>query len=313
MKHLILSAIAFVVIFAHSHLEAAMVEKVTFISAGQTLVGNLYLPDSYQQGEVLNGVIITGAWTTVKEQMPATYAKAMAERGFAALTFDFRGWGESQDEIPYLEKPQRKIEDIKSAAKYLASRSEVKNAVGGIGICASAGYMSDAAANNPDIAAVSLIAPWLHDQAIVEAVYGGKEGVAGLIEMGREAEKSSTPVIIEAASMTNDKSLMFKAPYYTEADRGLIPAYDNKFNVASWEGWLNFDAQKTAALQDTPILMVHSEAAAIPTGVKQYAEAMGRNVDVIWLDNVTQFEFYDRADAVKASSDAAAKHFNGLL
>lgn len=63
--------------------DAALVKRVDFDSNNQNLVGNLYLPDDYQQGDKLPGVVVTGAWTTVKEQMPATYAEALADRGYA--------------------------------------------------------------------------------------------------------------------------------------------------------------------------------------------------------------------------------------
>ena len=52
--------------------EAARVKEVTFESNDRTLVGDLYLPDEYREGDKLPGVVVTGAWTTVKEQMPAT-------------------------------------------------------------------------------------------------------------------------------------------------------------------------------------------------------------------------------------------------
>ena len=45
--------------------EAAMKQRVTFESGGQTLVGDLYLPDSYQDGDKLPGVIVSGSWTSV--------------------------------------------------------------------------------------------------------------------------------------------------------------------------------------------------------------------------------------------------------
>jgi uncharacterized protein len=66
-------------------------QTVNFESNGTPLVGTLYLPTD--RGIPLPAVVVTGAWMTVKEQMAATYAQALAERGFAALAFDFRGWG----------------------------------------------------------------------------------------------------------------------------------------------------------------------------------------------------------------------------
>ena len=294
--------------------EAATVKKVTFESQSQTLVGNLYLPDDYQDGGKLPGVVVTGAWTTVKEQMPATYAVELADRGYAALVFDFRGWGESKGSIRFLENPERKTEDINAAADYLVTRPEVDaGKVAGLGICASAGYMSDAAASNPNIKSLALVAPWLHDREIVNLVYGGEEGVNGLIATSREAAAEPNSVILEAASTTNDKAVMYQVPYYTETDRGLVPEYDNKFNVASWEGWLTYDALQTADVQTKPTVMVHSEAAAIPQGAKKYAERAGDRANLIMIDNVTQFDFYDQPEAVATSSDAVARHFANTL
>ena len=286
------------------------IEKVTFTSQGSTIKGNLYLPETDAQDKKYPAVVVTGAWTTVKEQMPATYAKALSKKGYAALTFDFRGWGESVDDIQYLENPKRKIEDILAAVAYLSGRPDIDAArIAGLGICASSGYMAHAAAASPKISALAMVAPWLHDAAIVRQVYGGEEGVDKLIAMGKKAEKSNKPVLIEAASQTNERSLMYKAPYYTEKDRGLIPEYDNQFNVASWEGWLTFDAQQAADHIHVPTLLVHSEKAAIPQGVKAFAERMGNKARIVWLDKVTQFDFYDRQDAVSRSVNLVSDHF----
>ncbi len=293
---------------------AATLKPVAFASQGQLLAGHLYLPDGYTESQKLPGVVVTGAWTTVKEQMAGTYAAEMADRGYVALAFDFRGWGQSPDAIPYLESPQRKIEDIHAAVHYLATRPEVDaSRIGGLGICASSGYMSDATLANSHIKALALIAPWLHNADIVAAVYGGEEGVQGLIQMSREAEQSPEPIILEAASQTNDQAVMYQAPYYTETDRGLIPAYDNKFNAASWEGWLTYDALQTAQHLKKPTLLVHSAAAAIPQGAREYIRRMGSNVTQLWLDDVSQFDFYDAPGPITAASDAAAGHFNTAL
>ncbi len=293
---------------------AATLKPVTFESQGQTLAGNLYLPDGYTNGQKLPGVVVTGAWTTVKEQMAGTYAAEMADRGYIALVFDFRGWGQSPDAIQYLENPKRKTEDIQAAVDYLATRPEVEaSRIGGLGICASSGYMSDAALANPHIKSLALVAPWLHDAAIVNVVYGGEEGVKSLLQVSREAAQSPEPIILEAASMTNDKAVMYQAPYYTETDRGLIAAYDNKFNAASWEGWLTYDALQTADHLKKPTLLVHSEAAAIPQGAREYARRMGSTVTALWLDNVSQFDFYDAPSPITTASDAVAAHFNTTL
>ncbi|WP_186376220.1 alpha/beta hydrolase, partial [Hyella patelloides] len=97
MKNLLLATATVVTLqlSLESNAIAAQIKEVNFKSNNQNLVGNLYLPDDYQEGDKLPGVVVTGAWTTVKEQMPATYAEAMADRGYAVLAFDFLNWGES--------------------------------------------------------------------------------------------------------------------------------------------------------------------------------------------------------------------------
>ena len=320
MKNLLLAtAIAATLqLFLANNAEAAQVKEVTFESNDRTLVGDLYLPDEYQEGDKLPGVVVTGAWTTVKEQMPATYAEAMADRGHAVLTFDFRNWGESGGKERQLENPANKTQDIIAAANYLTTLPQVDaDRIAGLGICASAGYMADAAVQSEDIQAIALVAPWLHNQEIVNEVYGGEESVQSLIDTSQKAEAKYEATgklsFVPAASMTDENAVMYQAPYYTEADRGAIPEYVNEFNLASWEGWLTYDSVAIANKLEDPVLIVHSEAAAIPQGAKEFYSRLPGEKDQLWLDDVTQFDFYDSPEAVTTASDAVTEHFEQTL
>ncbi|MEM1247976.1 MAG: alpha/beta fold hydrolase [Acidobacteriota bacterium] len=278
--------------------------SVSFPSSGQRLAGTLFLP-SERAGRV-PGVVVTGAWTTVKEQMPGTYARELATRGFAALTFDFTGWGESGGAPRYVEDPSTKTDDVHAAVDFLASLEEVdERRLAGLGICASSGYIAATVADHPRLQRLAMVAPWLHDPAMAEQIYGGAEGVAGLIEQGRTNPEG----VLVAASTTDPSAPMFGAPYYTEADRGLIPEYDNRFGVASWQPWLTYDAQQIADRLTAPTLIVCSEAAALPAGARAFTERLGIDVTELWLDDVSQFDFYDRRDVVERSVEAVAVHF----
>ncbi|MGF1479274.1 MAG: alpha/beta hydrolase [Cyanophyceae cyanobacterium] len=320
MKNLLLAAatVATLQVSLASDSEAAQVKSVTFESHHQTLAGNLYLPDDYQADTKLPGVVVTGAWTTVKEQMPATYAEEMADRGYAVLTFDFRNWGESGGDERQLENPANKTQDIIAAADYLSTRPEVdSDRIAGLGICASAGYMADAAVRSEDIKTIALVAPWLHDQEIVNEVYGGEESVQSLIETSRQAqsqyETTGELSLVPAASMTDETAVMYQAPYYSDPERGAIPEYVNQFNLASWEGWLTYDAIATAEDLTKPVLIVHSEAAAIPQGAKEFYTRLSAQKEQLWLEDTTQFDFYDSPEAVTVASDAVATHLDQSL
>lgn len=108
MKTLI-STIACCVALVSTNVEAADMKRISFESNGQTLIGNLYLPESYQEGQKIAGVVVTGSWTSVKEQMAGLYAAELADRGFAALAFDFRGWGESKIRLCIWKTPNAKL------------------------------------------------------------------------------------------------------------------------------------------------------------------------------------------------------------
>lgn len=317
LKSLALAAVSAIALAGAAAASEIRTERVTFRSGGETLVGMLYIPEGVDGRNQAPGVVVTGAWMTIKEQMPGLYARELAERGFVALAFDFRTWGESGGAQRSLESPAMKIEDIQAAAAFLDRRRETaRGQIGGLGICASAGYMVHAAAGSSVINSVALVAPWLHDAAIVNAVYGGEASVAGLIATGRQAqalfEQSGELTLLPAAGPQGSNAIMAGVPYYTEADRGAIPAWENTFNLASWEGWLRFDAQTAAPNLRQPFLMVHSEAAAIPQGAHQFFANVPGTKSQLWLEGVSQFDFYDRPAPVTAASDAVAAHFRAL-
>lgn len=301
---------------APSH--AATSQRIVFESAGERLAGDLYLPDGYKAGDRLPGIVVTGAWMTVKEQMAGRYAAELADRGYAALAFDYRGWGQSSGSRRQFEDPAAKIVDIRAAFAHLATRPEIDaGRLGGLGICASAGYMVHAAAGLPSVRSVALVAPWLHDRAIVEATYGGADGVARLIEAGEAAEaafrSSGRQAFVPAASTTDSRAIMFKAPYYTEADRGMIPAWRNEVDPGFWRGWLTFDASAAAPRLTQPFAMVHSDAAAIPQGARAFYAKLGATKRELWLNDVGQLDFYDRAAPVARSADFVAGHYAQTL
>ena len=311
MKTLALSAAASL-LASTAALAQVETRTVTFENEGAILSGTLYLPEGHD-GSALPAVVVTGAWTTVEEQMPRVYAEQMVERGFAAFTFDFRGWGKSGD-LPKnarcVESPKAKTSDIKAAFEFVATLSEVDpNRINGLGICASSGYMVDAVAGNPRVQKIGLVAPWLQNEEIVNAVYGGAEGVSGLIEMSRAAEADGGQIIPAAGPEGAAGVLMPIGGYYYEADRGAIPEYDNQWNNAGWEGWLTYHPADNAGRLDKPLAIVHSEAAAIPQGVRSFLEGFTGDATLQWLEDVTQFDFYDNPEDVTRAADTIAQHF----
>jgi fermentation-respiration switch protein FrsA (DUF1100 family) len=293
-------------------------EKVSFVSEGDKLVGILYTPADYNEGEKIPAIIVTGSWITVKEQMASTYAKKLAAEGFSTLVFDFRGFGESGGEPRQYESPHRKIQDIKNAVTFLQTLPMIDpNRIGGLGVCASSGYMAWAAAEDKRVKAFAAIAPWLHDADIVRLIYGGAKGVDEKIAAGKTAkekyEQTKVNDLVPACSATDKNAAMFGPfEYYLSPSRGAIPEWKNQFAVMSWPEWLQFYPINEADKISVPTLFIHSESAAIPNGAKRFYDKLVSQKEFYWM-NGTQFDFYDNPPTVNEASKKAAQWFTGNL
>jgi fermentation-respiration switch protein FrsA (DUF1100 family) len=298
--------------------ENASSNRVTFESEGDTLVGNLFSPASGDGAPARSAVVVTGSWLTVKEQMAGRYARGLAERGYLALAFDFRGYGESAGKPRDVESPERKIMDIRNAVRFLRGLPEVdRGRVGALGICAGAGYAAVAAADQTRVSSLALVAPWLHDAALVETLYGGAEGVTERIAAGDAAAVRYRDIdvvdYVPAVSTTDPDAAMYGPfDYYLDSGRGAVPQWSNRFALMAWPEWLRFDPIPVAARIAVPTVLVHSEDAAIPDGARRFHQTLAGPKDMHWIGG-TQFDFYDQDPTVNAALDMVDKHFQATL
>ncbi|MFE1285813.1 alpha/beta hydrolase [Streptomyces sp. NPDC058751] len=290
-------------------------QKITFLSGGTALTGNLFLPGC---GTPAPGVVVAGTWTSVKELMADRYAERLADRGYAALSFDFSGFGESGGEPRDVEDPARKIRDIHHAVTFLAGHPSVDGGrLGTLGICAAAMYMAANAAHDERVGSLALVAPWLHDAAICEAAYGGADAVAEKIEAARKARarfvRTGEVDYVPVVSPTDEHAAMpYDIDFYLNPDRGAVPAWPNRFAVMAWEDWLTYDSIALAPRITQPTRLVHSEDAAIPDGARRFHAELAGPKDILWAQG-SQFDFYDQEPQVTLAADAVAAHFAKTL
>ncbi|MEO0756640.1 MAG: alpha/beta hydrolase [Cyanobacteria bacterium J06648_16] len=301
--------------------QAAQVREVTFESHGETLVGDLYLPDNYTEGQELPGIVVTGSWTSVKEQMAGLYAEELADRGYAALAFDFRNFGESGGEVRGYENPQLKIEDIHAAAEFLPTLPEVADdRIGGLAVCASAGYMAHAIATGAPFDSFVTVAAWLHDNETARAIYT-PERYDRLIAASQQAETyyETDGIVQYTLAATNDEAIDLAAMrwadpsfYYTDPQRGAIPEYDNRFPIMAWEGWLIFDALAAAEDITIPYHMIHGDQMALPDNAQAFFGAVPGAKSIDWIEGL-QMDYYDQPALVEDAIDRTADHFDRTL
>jgi fermentation-respiration switch protein FrsA (DUF1100 family) len=294
-------------------------ERVAFASEGERLVGALYRPSGVDPGEPLPAVVVAGTWTSLKEQMAGLYARRLALHGFTAVAFDSRHYGESGGEPREYESPPEKAMDINSAVGFVASQPGVdRQRIGGVGICAGAGYVAANAARDDRVRSLALIAPWLHDATLLREAYG-EEGLRARVGAGRSAQAryqtTGDAEYIPAVSAHDGDAAMVGpafAAYYLDPERGGVPQWPGRLAAMSWVPWLQFDGIAVASWVAQPTLIVHSADAAIPEGVRRFAAALPRPSPIRWMDGI-QFDFYDQEPNVTRATEAAAAHLKETL
>lgn len=287
-----------------------MKQDVRFVSHGTEVYGNLFRPD----GVVRALAVTTGPLTSVKEQAAGAYAEALSRRGFAALAFDHRTFGESGGVPRQLENPLAKAEDIRAAVDFLLGASEFRGLkVYGVGICAGGGYMAQAVADDSRFAGFAGIAGVYPDVAQTRAWMG--DGYRQAIDRAQRAkavfEATGVAETIPAVAADNGDVAMplAEAFAYYGTPRGAVPNYVNGFAVQSRLHTLPFDAQGRAADIKAPTIVIHSEKALMPALARAfYAKIVAPKAE-LWLESQGQIDFYDDPRLIDAASDAAAAFF----
>ena len=112
---------------------AADEETISFLSNGQKVIGTLALPE----GEPAPVVLMLHGFTGARDELKTDHVKAgvfartarrLAEQGFASLRIDFRGSGESVEDISFAETTfEGQIADAIAAIGYLKGSDKVQS------------------------------------------------------------------------------------------------------------------------------------------------------------------------------------------
>jgi len=289
-------------------MERAAKTRFTFQSEGETLLGNLYLPESAKPAGI---VVAVGPLTSVKEQAAGTYAQAMAERGYAGLAFDYRYFGESGGRPRQFENPEANIEDIKNAATALLADDRLTDLpLFGLGVCFGAGPMVRAVAEDRRFRAFAGVAGVFTDNAKSMARMGA--AYQATIDRGRAAERQwretgEAETIPAVAPDGGDVAMPLREAFeFYGTPRGQVANYVNGYAVQSLAHSLPFDARGAADMIEAPVLIVHSEKALTPDLAHAFFAAVKSPKRELWLESQGQIDFYDDPRLITPAADAVA-------
>ena len=101
-----------------------MKKPVHFYSEGCRLVGDVYYPEHLAAGERRAGIVLCHGYTGVKDLYLPDNARVLTEAGYVAMTFDYKGWGESEGPRSRLA-PYGRVADVQAALTFLGTLPEV--------------------------------------------------------------------------------------------------------------------------------------------------------------------------------------------
>lgn len=286
---------------------------VAFPSDGIRLAGHLYRPPNAGDART-PAVAMCGPISSVKEQSLPHYAERLADAGYTVLTFDSRGFGES-DAAPGRPRwhydPSEVIQDYAAAVSHLLARPDVDpERVAAVGVCMGGGYAVSLAARDRRLRAVASVAGGYNIGGTFQQMLGvdgfakAYRAVNDLVQRERATgETAYVPTIARAATpehpvvvMPNEEAFS----YYDRTAKADAPTWSGRMTAASLEPYWLYNAVAHAPLvAPTPLLVVHGtrDLFLLP----EYAQAAydaypaGHGArQLTWLETHNHIELYDQ-------------------
>ncbi len=146
-------------------------------SDGTRMSGDLWLPAGIIVNETSPAIVLAQGWGGLRKELTHPYVTDFTAAGFVVMTFDYRGWGDSDSRLVMVETqpeldlegmvtvrakairgvidPQDQVTDVLAAVAFVMSEPQVNpDKIGLWGISYGGGHVMEAAAREPQIAAV---------------------------------------------------------------------------------------------------------------------------------------------------------------
>ncbi len=306
--------------------------KVNFMSEGTRIAGNLFIPDNYNpQGDFPAIVCITPA-SGIKEQTAGIYAEKLAQKGFIALAFDHRTYGESGGYPRGMENAPMKVEDIKSAISFIGTLSGVnKERIGVLGLCSGAGYSIQTAIFDQRVKAVATVSGFVD---FIDYGLGGATQYSDVlkgnnieqfqqqIKMGNDARQkfyeTGEVVLVDGIPVKNSGMGDFwdrAADYYRNPERGgQFPTYTPLRAAMSLDTRYFFNPSEHMELMaNRPFLAIIGENALSAYFSQVAVERAKGDKELYEIANATHFDLYDQEQYVNQAIDKLHQFYQKRL
>jgi uncharacterized protein len=300
---------------------------VQIAADGVTLAGHLRLPpDAVDPGlggaqELRPGLVFTGPFTGVKEQVTGRYAAMLADRGFVTLAFDHRNFGASGGAVRQHEDGAGKLADLRAATSFLARHDAVDaERIGCVGICLGGGYALRHSAFDPRIKALACVAAAFNDPREMRSGIGGdgyRDLMAAFAEAAARQDAGGEIEYLPAVSADDGEAAMpGREPWdYYGTDRSAGGEWENRVTRLSVRELLTVDLAIGADfISPTPALIVHGriDEYCSPTAAEAVFERITGPKELMWLDTTNHIDLYDQPQYVEPAVDRVAEWMSEL-
>lgn len=303
------------------------IKKVAFKSFGVELVGDLYLPDNFDESKKYKAIVGASPFPQVKEQVLATYGPEMAKRGFVFLGFDYLGMGDSPalpGEFKQSRYMFRLLENTWDAVSFLNTLPFVEE-VCGLGVCQGGSIIASAAVTDHRINKFATVSgmmaadgfQWadrnMANQMIAAAntsaqhIYATGEADY-TAPFGLDDEQSKQDYVAIAGEMGSETYDYYGKDGYRGPNT--VENYTNLHIADQPMQSLISIAEHYADKIVQPALIIFSKSAPTSVCSTNFIEKLTNEHEVMELENCSHVDFYYKPEAVKTSTDAVAAFFS---
>ena len=302
--------------------------KVTFKSFGVDLVGDLYLPEGFDESKKYKAIVGASPFPQVKEQIPATYGPEMAARGFIYLGFDYLGMGDSPalpGEFKQSRYMFRLIENTWDAVSYLGTLPFVDE-IYGLGVCQGGSIIASASVTDHRIKKIAMVSgmmaaddfQWADRDAANQLIASANASTQKMYESG---EPDYVAPFLLNDEMTRDEFIeasgnpMVGETYDYYGRDGVkgpvtVPNYTNMHIGDQPMQSLISIGEAYADKIVQPSLTIYGTSAFTAPCSTQFVEKLTNDHEELAFEEFSHVDFYYKPEAVKASTDAVAEFFN---
>lgn len=288
-------------------------QKVTFTSDNVTLVGYLFTPKNAKQDSKLPCIVLGHGFSGTQDRLWGS-AERFAQEGMAALTFDYRSFGESGGEPRQVARVKEQLRDFQSAIAFARKQTMIDpDRIGLWGSSLGGGHVVSLAAEDPKIAAVVAQVPFNGFPKKVEG--RTKEETNRLLAViFKDAFRGlfhRPPLYIKAVANRGELAVMASEQAEKTIESMQSDLWQNKIAPRGLLDMMKYKPGKVAAKIQVPVLVCIAEYDKETLSETQKALATGPKAELRAYP-VAHFDFY-RPDIRKRLLDEQAEFFAKVL